>query len=101
RYHEVDEFKAGFVANLSDRRARIANNIRVRRASRTLSRANTLNELFTAMHDVLESGEFVHATVQLGRGGDDARNEMALMREKDSPALLGAEMRGGLICWSW
>ncbi|HMF54756.1 MAG TPA: MraY family glycosyltransferase [Pyrinomonadaceae bacterium] len=101
RYHEVDEFKAGVMSNLTDRRSRIANNIRVRRASRTLSSASTLGELFTAMQDVLESGEFVYASVQLGRGGDDARNETALMREKDSPALRGSEIRSGLICWSW
>lgn len=100
RYNEVDEFKAGVRANLGDRRARIANNIRVRRASRALARASTLGEMFTAMRDVLESGEFVYATLQLGRGGD-ARNEIVLGREKDSEAVRGSQLRSGLICWAW
>src|SRR6202022_560170 len=45
RYHEVDEIGAGMKRNISERRLRVANNIRVRRASRAMSQATTLSEL--------------------------------------------------------
>ena len=101
RYHEVDEFKASMRRNLAESRLRLANNIRIRRASRALSQANTLGELFSAIQEMLELGEFVYATAQIGRGGDDARNRLALLHEKGAPSLRGSEIRRGLICWSW
>jgi UDP-GlcNAc:undecaprenyl-phosphate GlcNAc-1-phosphate transferase len=101
RYHEVDEIKAGMRRNFNERRLRVANHVGVRRASRAMSKATTLSEIFSATQGLLELGEFVYATVQLGRGGDSERNELIFEREKNSSLLRGCSIRGGLICWSW
>lgn len=101
RYHEVDELKASMKRNFTDRRIRSANNVRVRRASLAMSKAHTLEELFRAVQDVLELGEFVYANVQLGRDGDTDNNEMILEREKSRHPQLNAEMRRGFIYWEW
>lgn len=100
RYHEVDEVKAG-MKGLIRRHVRVANNIRVRRASREMSKAMTLGEVFHAVRILLEVGEFAYAEVQLGRGGDEVRTAKGFMRERKAIALQGAELRGGLIYWSW
>jgi UDP-GlcNAc:undecaprenyl-phosphate GlcNAc-1-phosphate transferase len=101
RYLELDELKASMRRNVSERRLRAANNVRVRRASRAMSQAKTLGELLGAVRELLDSSEFVYATVRLGRSSDAARNEEAFAREKGAPTLRGAEIRNGLICWSW
>ncbi|MDT5062876.1 MAG: UDP-GlcNAc:undecaprenyl-phosphate/decaprenyl-phosphate GlcNAc-phosphate transferase [Acidobacteriota bacterium] len=101
RYHEVDELKASMRRNLGDRRARAANHLGIRRACRAISKADSLSRLFTAVSEMLELGEFVHASVQLGRGGDSEGNERALERENGSLSLLGVELRKGMIYWSW
>lgn len=101
RYHEVDEIKASMKRNLGERRLRAANHLRIRRASRAMSKASNLNELFSAVREMLELGEFVHATVMLGRGGDYEGNEKALSRENGSRAHLDIKLRNGMICWSW
>jgi len=101
RYHEMDEVRAGLRRNFGERKIRAANHIRVRRASQSLSKAKSLGELFTAVREVLELGEFVYATVQLGRGGDYETSERALALEEGDRRLRGAEVRGGLICWDW
>ena len=67
RYHEVDEVRATLRRGLSERRVRIANNVRMRRASRAMSKAATLSEIFSATQELLEVEEFVYATMQLGR----------------------------------
>jgi UDP-GlcNAc:undecaprenyl-phosphate GlcNAc-1-phosphate transferase len=101
RYHEVDEVRAGLKRNFGERKIRAANHIGVRRASQSLSKANSLGELFAAVREVLELGEFVYATVQLGRGGDYETGERALALEAGDIRLRGAELRGGLVCWDW
>ena len=101
RYHEADEVRAGLRRNITERRARAANHVRVRRASRSLSHARTLGDLFAAVREVLELGEFVYATVQLGRGGDFELSREVLARASGDRRLEGAEERGGLICWEW
>jgi UDP-GlcNAc:undecaprenyl-phosphate GlcNAc-1-phosphate transferase len=101
RYHEVDEIKASVKRNVGDRRIRGTNNIRVRRASRSVAEANTLAEAFGAVIEVLEIGEFVHAVIIIGRHGDAAGNAAALARELGADPLRGAEMRDGMIWWSW
>lgn len=99
RYHEVDEVKAGLKRNIGERRARVANNIQVRRASRAMSKADSLDELFAAMQQMLEHGEFVYATVQIGRGGNADACEHVLA--SSSSKLRGVDLRGGMICWAW
>jgi UDP-GlcNAc:undecaprenyl-phosphate GlcNAc-1-phosphate transferase len=101
RYHEVDEIKASMKRNLGERRTRAANHLRIRRASRTMSQANNLGDLLHAVREMLELGEFVHATVLLGRGGDFIGAERALARENGERDHLGVELRNGMICWSW
>ena len=101
RYHEIDEIKAGVKRNIGQRRLRTANNLRVRRATRSLSEAKTLEDLFGAVHTMLEFGEFVYAVAQVGFDGDGVRNEHVLAREKKAGPLRRAEIREGLIRWTW
>lgn len=69
RYHEVDELRAGVKRNVVDRRLRVANNIRVRRAALAVSKASDLDEMFEATRHLLEFGEFSFASAQVGRAG--------------------------------
>jgi UDP-GlcNAc:undecaprenyl-phosphate GlcNAc-1-phosphate transferase len=69
RYHEVAEIRAGVKRTVADRRLRVANNIRVRRAALAVSKASDLYELFEAVKQMLESGEFTFANAQVGRAG--------------------------------
>jgi len=101
RYHEVEEIKAGVMRNITGRHARLANNINVRRASRALSTASCLADIFSVIERMLEAGEFGYANVQLGRGGDFERNERAVEVEKRGGKLSNVETRSGLIYWSW
>ena len=69
RYHEVDELRAGVKRTVADRRLRVANNIRVRRAALAVSKASDLDEMFEAMRHLLEFGEFSFASVEVGPAG--------------------------------
>jgi hypothetical protein len=99
RYHEVDEIRAGVKRNIGDRRIRVANNIRVRRSSLAISRANDLGELLQAVSQMLEFGEFVYATARLGKAGQSEQNESAMKLAGNR--IKGAELRNGRILWSW
>ncbi len=101
RYHEVDELRAGMKRTVGDRRLRVANNIRVRRASRALSKASDLGELFDALAVMLEFGEFAYANVQIGEAGRAEVNERALKAGGHARPLQNLEMRNGRIWWSW
>jgi len=69
RYHEVDELRAGVKRTVADRRLRVANNIRVRRAALAVSKAKDLDEMFEAMRHLLEFGEFSFASAEVGPPG--------------------------------
>jgi UDP-GlcNAc:undecaprenyl-phosphate GlcNAc-1-phosphate transferase len=99
RYHEVDEIKAGVKRNIGDRRIRVANNIRVRRSSLAISKANDLGELLQVVGQMLEFDEFVYATARLGRVGHSQQNEAALKLAGNR--LSGAQLGNGRIVWSW
>jgi hypothetical protein len=101
RYHEVDDVRASMRRNFAERRIRAANHVHVRRVSHNISKARTLEELFTALRYMLEPGEFVYATMQLGRDQDVDGNHKVFEREKERRSLRGAEMRNGLIWWQW
>jgi UDP-GlcNAc:undecaprenyl-phosphate GlcNAc-1-phosphate transferase len=101
RYHEVDELRAGMKRTVGDRRLRVANNIRVRRASRALSKASNLGELFDALSVMLEFGEFAYSNVQLGEAGRAEVNERALRAGGHRRPLQTLELRNGRIWWSW
>lgn len=101
RYHEVDELRAGVKRTVGDRRNRIANNLRVRRASVALSKASDLNELFDAMKLMLEFEEFAYASVELGQSGNTEMNKRAFRASEHRRQLHGIEFRDGRIVWSW
>jgi UDP-GlcNAc:undecaprenyl-phosphate/decaprenyl-phosphate GlcNAc-1-phosphate transferase len=69
RYHEVDELRAGVKRTVGDRRLRVANNIRVRRAAVAVSKASDLDEMFAAVRQLLEFGEFSFASAEVGPPG--------------------------------
>ena len=114
RYHEVDELKAGVKRTVADRRVRVANNIRVRRAARALSKADDLHELFEAVRVMLEFGEFNVAKAQLGQAAHPETIERAfkaseqrhpnqeLERGRHASSSHGVlEFRKGRVYWSW
>jgi UDP-GlcNAc:undecaprenyl-phosphate GlcNAc-1-phosphate transferase len=101
RYHEVDEVKASMRRGFAERRLRVANNVRVRRASRAMSEANTLGEILNATQQLLELGEFTYATMQFGGGQDAQRSEQALARERKELLMRGAEIRNGSVSLHW
>lgn len=112
RYHELDEVKASMRRNFAERRLRVANNIRVRRAIRAMSKATTLNEIFTATQDLLELGEFVYATMQLGsRNGNGSGNGNGIGKgngnghradhEKKPITENGGHNGNGPVHWTW
>jgi UDP-GlcNAc:undecaprenyl-phosphate GlcNAc-1-phosphate transferase len=101
RYPELDELRASVKRNVGDRRIRGANNITVRRACRNLTDANNLSQLFEAVIEVLEIGEFTRAVMIIGAGCDPVVLEATLRREVQTPTLIQAQMRDGMIWWSW
>ncbi len=78
RYHEVEELRASVRRNLGDRRQRAVNNLRIRRACQSLASAQRLNDLFDAIVEVLEAGEFVAAEAALTRNGQTMIHARAL-----------------------
>lgn len=101
RYHEVDEIRAGVRRTVGDRRIRLANNIRIRRASLALSKAGNLYELFEALRVMLEFEEFAYANIQLGEAGRAEVNEFAFQRVNLGEHAKQTEMRNGRISWRW
>ncbi|MGH9752206.1 MAG: glycosyltransferase family 4 protein [Blastocatellia bacterium] len=99
RYHEVDEIRDGLKRNLrlTERRLRLANNIRLRRATHAMSQATTLDEVFNAIKESLELSSFVYATAQLNCGVSRTAR-----REREPDGASGA-MRApnGSVSWAW
>lgn len=101
RYHEVDELRAGVKRTVGDRRIRVANNLRVRRAGVALARAQTLNDMFDGIAVMLEFEEFAYANIQLGQASREIVNEQAFrasVRRRPDQRL---KFRDGRIVWSW
>jgi UDP-GlcNAc:undecaprenyl-phosphate GlcNAc-1-phosphate transferase len=99
RYHEIDEVKAGVRRMFCDHRLRIANNVRLRRATHMMSNASTLSEIYSAVEGLLEVGEFVYATMYFGRSENG--NKVDSLHEK--PVTAGeTENSGDSIyqCWN-
>ena len=101
RYHEVDEVRASFKRNIGERRVRLANNLRMRRACRAVSSASTLDELLDGMLEVLELGDFAHATALLSCNGDLDVNQTAVALAARDGSKGFAVINKGRICWSW
>ena len=70
RYHEIAELRASVKRNIGDRRTRAINNLRTRRACEALSSVASLDQLFDAVVEVLEAGEFVRADSELSCNGN-------------------------------
>ncbi|HEX3248858.1 MAG TPA: MraY family glycosyltransferase [Pyrinomonadaceae bacterium] len=101
RYHEVDELRAGVKRTVADRRLRVANNIRVRRATVALSKASDLHEMFEAMRHLLECGEFSFANAQVGQPGRADMNERAFVASLQRHPKQLIEFHNGRVFWSW
>jgi len=101
RYHEVDELRASVKRNIGERRARAANNLRMRRACQAVSAAATLNELFDGVLEVIELGEFVYATAQLSGNGHLEFNERAWDLPEENGSMRYAAINHGRIEWTW
>ena len=101
RYHEVDEIRAGVKRTVADRRLRVANNIRVRRAARALSKASDLHEMFEAMRHMLDFGEFTFANALIGETGRADMNERAFMASLARHPQQPLELRNGRVSWEW
>lgn len=101
RYHEVEEIRAGVKRTVGDRRLRVANNIRVRRASLALSKASDLHEMFEALRHLLDFGEFSFANAQVGQAGRAEINERAFEASLQRHPKQALEFRNGRVFWSW
>jgi UDP-GlcNAc:undecaprenyl-phosphate GlcNAc-1-phosphate transferase len=101
RYHEVEEIRAGVKRNLGDRRLRVANNIRVRRAALAVSKASDLHEMFEAIRQMLESGEFTSANAQVGQAGRAEINERAFESSLERHPKQALAFRNGRVSWAW
>ena len=101
RYHEVDELRASVKRNIGDRRARAINNLRLRRACQALESTKTMSELFAAVIEVLELGDFVYATAQLTCADEAQINERAFELSDTNGFADQAKIVDGRIQWNW
>ena len=101
RYHEVDELRASVKRNIGERRARAANNLRMRRACQAVSTASTLDELFDGVQEVLDLGEFVYASANLSCNGQVELNRQALTLVAEAGSTRQATIRDGQVEWTW
>jgi UDP-GlcNAc:undecaprenyl-phosphate GlcNAc-1-phosphate transferase len=101
RYHEVDELRASVRRNIGDRRLRAINNLRIRRACQSLSTAKTLNELFNAIIEVGESGEFVCALAELSCHGHAVINAQAVRLAFENDDRQDLSIFAGQVKWEW
>jgi UDP-GlcNAc:undecaprenyl-phosphate GlcNAc-1-phosphate transferase len=101
RYHEMDELRAGVKRTVGDRRIRVANNIRVRRAGLALSKAVSLHDLFEGVREMLEFEEFAYAKLQLGQVGRAELNALAFRATEERQPPQQIEFSSGQLVWSW
>jgi UDP-GlcNAc:undecaprenyl-phosphate GlcNAc-1-phosphate transferase len=101
RYHEVEEIRAGVKRTVADRRLRVANNIRVRRAALALSKASDLHEMFEALRHMLDFGEFSFVNAQVGQAGRAEINERAFEVSLQRHPKQALEFRNGRVFWTW
>jgi len=101
RYHEIDELRAGVKRTVSDRRLRVANNVRIRRAAVALSKASEIDQVFTAVGQMLEFGEFSFANIQIGRTGHADLAERVFEGASKRKTHEQFELRDGGVYWTW
>ncbi len=101
RYHEVDELRASVRRNISDRRLRAINNLRIRRACQSLSGAENLNDLCAAIVEVAEAGEFESAVAELSCNGQVMVNARALEIAEAERCDYDLRLFEGRVRWNW
>ena len=101
RYHEVDELRAGFKRTVGDRRSRVANNLRVRRASVALSQASNIQQIFDAIKVMLEFDEFAYASAQFGQVGHADVNFSVFKTGQGNDPVQDLEFLNGRVAWAW
>jgi len=101
RYHEVDELRASVRRNISDRRLRAINNLRIRRACQSLSSASRLDDLFDAIVEVVEAGEFVAAEAELSCNGHVMVNARAFELAGANGCADELRLHEGHVRWKW
>jgi UDP-GlcNAc:undecaprenyl-phosphate GlcNAc-1-phosphate transferase len=101
RYHEVDELRASVRRNLSDRRLRAINNLRIRRACQSMSTATDLSQLFDAVLEVAAAGEFVSAAAELSLDGQVMVNARAVELAHQELGPYQLRMHEGRVEWKW
>jgi UDP-GlcNAc:undecaprenyl-phosphate GlcNAc-1-phosphate transferase len=101
RYHEVDELRASVRRNLGDRRQRAVNNLRIRRACQSLSSATRLSDLFEAIVEVVEAGEFVTAEAELSCNGHVMVNARAVELAQADMDAAQLRLVEGRIEWKY
>jgi len=101
RYHEIAELRASVKRNIGDRRVRAINNLRMRRACEALASAASLDQLFDAVVEVLESGEFVYADAELSCNGHVQVNLRVLELANANGSARQAKIVDGRLQWSW
>jgi UDP-GlcNAc:undecaprenyl-phosphate/decaprenyl-phosphate GlcNAc-1-phosphate transferase len=101
RYHEVDELRASVRRNISDRRSRAINNLRIRRACQALSTATRLSDLCEAIVEVAEAGEFVTAEAELSCDGQVMVNARAVELAEGIGSGDQLSLCDGRVKWKW
>jgi UDP-GlcNAc:undecaprenyl-phosphate GlcNAc-1-phosphate transferase len=101
RYHEVDELRASVRRNISDRRLRAINNLRIRRACQSLAGANRLTEMCAAIVEVAESGDFDSAVAELSCNGYVMANAQALEIALAESCDYDLRLFEGRVRWNW
>src|SRR6185295_17177689 len=66
-----------------------------------LSTARDINELFAAVTEMLEFGEFAYAHALIGQTGEADINERAVNVSRQQRPNQSVELRSGRISWSW
>ncbi len=101
RYHEVDELRASVRRNISDRRLRAINNLRIRRACQSLAGASQLNEMCAAIVEVAQSGDFDSAVAEFSCNGHVTVNAQALDIALMESGNYDLRMFEGRVRWNW
>jgi UDP-GlcNAc:undecaprenyl-phosphate GlcNAc-1-phosphate transferase len=101
RYHEIAELRASMKRNLGDRRVRAINNLRLRRACGALYAAENLPDVFAAIVEVLESGEFVRADAELSWNGHGPFDAPALGLDENDIAWRNVSLTSASVQWTW
>ncbi len=101
RYHEIDELRAGVKRTVADRRLRVANNLRIRRAAMALSKASAIDEVLEAINQMLDFNEFSFANLRLGQRGRADLTQRVFAAANGWHHDRPYQLRNGGIYWYW